>query len=82
MLEPGMKAPEFTLKNQEGKEVSLSDYRGKKVILYFYSKDNTAGCTNQACSFAELYPAFIEKNGFYTECWGVLKSTLPTFFSL
>ena len=62
MLETGTKAPEFTLQDQEGREVSLSDYRGKKVILYFYSKDNTAGCTKQACSFAELYPDFREKN--------------------
>lgn len=62
MLETGTKAPEFTLQDQEGREVSLSDYRGKKVILYFYSKDNTAGCTKQACSFAEHYPDFREKN--------------------
>lgn len=62
MLDTGIKAPEFTLPDQEGKEVSLADYRGKKVILYFYSKDNTAGCTKQACSFAEHYPSFMEKN--------------------
>ena len=53
MLEPGMKAPEFTLKNQEGKEVSLSDYRGKKVILYFYSRDNTAGWLVDNCKLVE-----------------------------
>lgn len=62
MLEIGTKAPEFTLQDQEGREVSLSDYEGRKVVLYFYSKDNTAGCTKQACSFAELYPDFREKN--------------------
>ena len=62
MLDTGIKAPEFTLPDQEGKEVSLADYRGKKVVLYFYSKDNTAGCTKQACSFAEHYPGFMEKN--------------------
>lgn len=62
MLEIGTKAPEFTLLNQDGREISLSDYRGKKVILFFYSKDNTPGCTKQACSFAELYPALREKN--------------------
>ncbi len=62
MLEIGTKAPEFTLQDQEGREVSLSDYKGRKVVLYFYSKDNTAGCTKQACSFAELYPDFREKN--------------------
>ena len=61
MLELGTKAPEFTLFNQDGEEVSLSDFKGKKVVLYFYSKDNTAGCTKQACGFAEIYPNFLEK---------------------
>ena len=61
MLETGIKAPEFTLKNQDGEEVSLKDFRGKKVILYFYPKDNTPGCTKQACGFGELYPQFQEK---------------------
>lgn len=56
-----MKAPDFQLMNQEGKEVSLSEYKGKKVILYFYPRDNTPGCTKQACGFAELYPQFQEK---------------------
>ncbi|MCI7263599.1 MAG: thioredoxin-dependent thiol peroxidase [Clostridiaceae bacterium] len=62
MLEVGTKAPEFTLKNQEGQDVSLKDFSGKKVVLYFYSKDNTAGCTKQACGFGELYPQFLEQN--------------------
>ena len=62
MLEIGTKAPEFTLKNQTGEDVSLRDFLGKKVVLYFYSKDNTAGCTKQACGFGELYPQFLEKN--------------------
>ena len=61
MLEVGTKAPDFTLPDQNGNMHSLSDYRGKKVILYFYPKDNTPGCTKQACSFAERYPQFIEK---------------------
>ncbi len=61
MLEVGMKAPDFQLMNHEGKEVSLSEYKGKKVILYFYPRDNTPGCTKQACGFAELYPQFQEK---------------------
>lgn len=61
MLEVGTVAPDFTLQDQNGEEHSLSDYRGKKVILYFYPKDNTAGCTKQACGFAELYPQFTEK---------------------
>ena len=75
MLEAGTKAPEFKLLNQEGKEVSLADYKGKKVILYFYSKDNTAGCTKQACSFAELYPDFREKNA---EVIGIRKDTVES----
>lgn len=58
MLEVGTKAPEFTLPDQNGQPVSLSDFRGKKVVLYFYSKDNTPGCTRQACAFAAGYEAF------------------------
>ena len=58
MLEVGMKAPEFTLQDQDGREVSLADYRGKKVVLYFSPKDNTPGCTRQACAFAALYGQF------------------------
>ena len=61
MLEVGIKAPDFKLLDQNGKEVSLSDYRGEKVILYFYPKDNTPGCTKQACGFRDLYPQFTEK---------------------
>ena len=62
MLEVGSKAPDFTLKDQNGEERSLSDYKGKKVILYFYPKDMTSGCSKQACRFAELYPQFREKD--------------------
>lgn len=62
MLEAGTKAPGFSLPDQNGDMHSLSDYAGRKVVLYFYSKDNTAGCTKQACGFGELYPQFIEKN--------------------
>lgn len=61
MLEVGSKAPEFTLPDQNGEMKSLADYRGQKVILYFYPKDMTAGCTKQACAFGELYPQFREK---------------------
>ena len=61
MLEVGTQAPDFTLPDQNGDRHSLSDYRGKKDILYFYPKDNTPGCTKQACGFAERYPQFIEK---------------------
>ena len=61
MLETGTKAPSFSLPDQNGKTHTLEDYRGKKVILYFYPKDNTPGCTKQACNFGELYPQFQEK---------------------
>lgn len=61
MLEMGTKAPDFTLPDQNGDLHSLSEYKGKKIILYFYPKDNTPGCTKQACGFAERYPQFIEK---------------------
>ena len=61
MLNIGTKAPDFTLPDQNGEMHSLSDYRGEKVILYFYPKDMTAGCTRQACGFGELYPQFREK---------------------
>ena len=62
MLEIGTKAPEFTLPDQNGEMKSLKDFRGKKVVLYFYPKDMTAGCSKQACGFAELYPQFREKD--------------------
>lgn len=61
ILEAGMKAPDFTLRDGAGQEVSLSDYRGKKVVLYFYPKDNTPGCTQQACAFAGAYAGFRDK---------------------
>ena len=61
MLETGIKAPEFTLPDQNGVMHTLSDYRGQKVILYFYPKDNTAGCTKQACGFGDRYPQITEK---------------------
>ena len=61
MLEIGTPAPDFTLPDQNGDLHTLSDYRGKKVVLYFYPRDNTAGCTKQACAFGELYPQFQEK---------------------
>lgn len=61
MLKPGTKAPEFALPDQDGKIHTLSEYAGRKVILYFYPKDSTPGCTKQACGFSELYPQFTEK---------------------
>ena len=62
MLEAGMKAPDFTLFDKDARAVSLSDFREKKVVLYFYPKDNTPGCTRQACAFAGAYKEF-EKRG-------------------
>ena len=61
MLEIGTKAPDFELPDQNGQTHKLSDYIGKKVILYFYPKDNTSGCTKQACGFSERNPQFREK---------------------
>ena len=75
MLEIGTKAPEFTLSDQDGNQVSLTDFKGKKVILYFYPKDNTPGCTTQACGFGELYPQFQEKDGVIL---GVSKDTVAS----
>ena len=62
MLEVGQKAPGFTLPDQDGKEVSLSDFAGKRVIVYFYPKDDTPGCTKEACSIRDNYPAMTEKD--------------------
>lgn len=58
MLEVGTKAPDFTLEDKEGNQVSLSDFSGKRFVLYFYPRDNTAGCTRQACAFAAVYKQF------------------------
>lgn len=55
MLEVGMKAPDFTLQDKDGNSVSLSDFAGKRVVLYFYPRDNTPGCSRQACAFAQNY---------------------------
>ena len=62
MLQIGSQAPNFTLQDKDGNTVSLSDFIGQKVILYFYPKDNTPGCTRQACAFAGAYTAFREMN--------------------
>ena len=58
MLEAGTKAPDFTLRDKNGNLISLSDFQGRKVVLYFYPKDNTPGCTRQACAFAASYEGF------------------------
>lgn len=75
MLEVGTKAPEFTLPDQNGEMHSLADYRGKKVILYFYPKDNTAGCSKQACGYSERYPQFVEKGAVVL---GISKDTVAS----
>ena len=75
MLEIGIQAPDFELPDQDGVIDKLSDYKGKKVILYFYPKDNTAGCTKQACGFSERYPQFLEKGAVIL---GVSKDTVAS----
>lgn len=60
LLQAGEKAPEFTARDQDGKEVSLRDYLGKRVVLYFYPKDDTSGCTREACAFRDNFPNFKE----------------------
>ena len=75
MLEVGTRAPAFTLKDQLGRDVSLSDFAGKKVVLYFYPKDNTPGCTRQACAFAGAYRGFTEKN---VEVIGISKDSVAS----
>ena len=75
MLEVGTKAPDFTLPDQNGENHSLSDYACQKVILYFYPKDMTLGCTKQACGFAELYPQFREKGAVVI---GISKDTVAS----
>ena len=75
MIEVGTKAPDFTLKDKDGKEVSLSDFLGKKVVLYFYPKDNTPGCTRQACAFAGAYEEFKTLN---VEIIGISKDSVAS----
>ena len=75
MLQIGTKAPNFSLSDQNGQVHTLEEYKGKKVILYFYPKDNTPGCTTQACGFAELYPQFQEKG---TVILGVSKDSVAS----
>jgi peroxiredoxin Q/BCP len=75
MLEVGTKAPDFSLPDQNGVVRSLQDYRGQRVVLYFYPKDMTAGCTSQACAFGELYPQFREKGAVVI---GVSKDTVAS----
>lgn len=73
MLQVGMKAPDFTCQDQNGNIHTLSEYKGKKVILYFYPKDNTAGCTKQACAYSSMKEQFNEKR---IEIIGVSKDSV------
>jgi len=75
MLEVGTKAPDFTLQDQHGKDVSLSDFLGKKVVLYFYPRDNTPGCTRQACAFGAALAEFEELN---TAVIGISKDSVAS----
>ena len=75
MLEIGTQAPDFSLPDQNGETRSLSDWRGQKVVLYFYPRDMTSGCTKQACAFGELYPQFREKDAVVV---GVSKDTVAS----
>ena len=75
MLEVGTKAPDFNLPDQNGNAHSLSEYKGKKLILYFYPKDSTPGCTKQACGFSERYPLFVEKG---VEIIGISKDSVAS----
>lgn len=75
MLTVGQKAPDFTLSDKDGKSVSLSDFLGKKVVVYFYPRDNTPGCSRQACAFASAYDAFKTKN---VEVIGISKDSVAS----
>ena len=75
MLQIGTKAPDFTLTDKDGKEVSLSDFLGKRLVLYFYPKDNTPGCTRQACAFAGAYEKFKNRG---VEVIGISKDSVAS----
>ena len=75
MLETGIMAPSFSLPDQNGEMHTLEEYRGRKVILYFYPRDNTPGCSKQACGFRDLYPQFMEKDAVVP---GVSKDTVAS----
>lgn len=78
MLAVGTQAPNFALTNQNGDKIELSSFKGKKVVLYFYPKDNTSGCTKQACSFSERIPSFDDEN---TIVLGISKDSVKSHFS-
>jgi thioredoxin-dependent peroxiredoxin len=74
-LEAGQAAPDFTLSSHTGETVSLSDLRGKKVVLFFYPKDNTSGCTKEACAFRDLYQEFLEAGA---AVYGISRDTVSS----
>ena len=76
MLNIGDRAPEFTLNDKDGNQISLSDFKGKRVVLYFYPKDNTPGCTRQACAFAGLYGEFQKRN---IEVIGISRDSVASY---
>lgn len=78
MLEIGMQAPSFTLLDKDGKTVSLSDYKGKKVVLYFYPRDSTPGCTRQAKAFRDAFERFTEQG---TVIIGISKDSVKSHFN-
>ena len=78
MLEIGTKAPNFTLPNHDGKLISLSEFRGQKVVLYFYPKDNTPGCTKQAITYKEHFDSFTLKNAVVI---GISKDSVKSHFN-
>ena len=75
MLEVGMKAPDFSLQDKDGNQIALADFAGKKVVLYFYPRDNTPGCTRQACAFAQNYDGFKERG---VEVIGISKDSVAS----
>ena len=75
MLEIGMKAPDFTLQDKDGNQISLSEFAGTKIVLYFYPRDNTPGCTRQACAFAQNYDGFKERG---VEVIGISKDSVAS----
>lgn len=75
MLQPNTLAPSFSLPDQDGNVRTLEDFRGNKIVLYFYSKDNTSGCTKQACAFSDLFPHFREKGAVII---GISKDTVAS----
>lgn len=77
MLKIGQEAPEFTLSDKENRQISLSDFRGEKVVIYFYPKDDTPGCTKEACAFKDSYKEFVESN---VKVIGISRDSIDSHF--